>query len=182
MAFTVGHWQFLMLTMNIKLRKLALLITGISIGLCLMSALRHESFLSNGHSVVFFYPVTLSSENGKDKLEYDFTHEEKVDSITLNFTLISKDHHAVTGLEISGDTINLKPDYFKILYSDYVKGKYNVRVQTSFRYQPFRTLMLFSPDIEFKATVDGQPIIFKYKPSKWKKEQEKMNIILPLFD
>ncbi len=164
-------------------KKLSFSLLALLVGaLILVASNRHESFLSDGHPVFFFYPVTLSAIDGNDKLEYDFTHQESTDSITLNFSIESKTVRKVSDLKIKSGAEQISPEYFKVLYTDYGKGKYVTRVQTSFKYLPFRQMFLSSDPIEFIPTIDGESIVFTYKPSKWKKEQEEISKILQIYD
>lgn len=144
---------------------------------------RYQSFISEGHQVLFFFPVTLTATEGKDKFEYDFTHQEMTDSVTFNFSIISKAKPVVTDISlIDQDGIALSPKYFKVLYTEYLKGTYDTRVQTSFNYQIFKELYLTAKRLIYKVVVNGKEIEFEYKSSQWKKEQESMNILLNLFD
>ena len=141
---------------------------------------RCVTFLGADGQGTFFKPHKVPSDNKDVRFEYDMTYIEKKDSITLNFSFITKDMKEVESMHIQGDGKTLKPLYQQRLFIELLGEKFITRIHTVFNFNKLRDLLSNSNSVSFIVVTKDKTYTNTYKKSDWKKERIVFNKIFYL--
>lgn len=141
---------------------------------------RCVTFLGADGQGTFFKPHKVPSDNKDVRFEYDMTYIEKQDSITLNFSFITKDMKEVESMHVQGDDKILKPIFSKRLFIELQGKNYITRIHTIFNFKELRDLLSNSNSVSFIIVTKDKTYTNTYKKSDWKKERIVFNKIFYL--
>lgn len=124
---------------------------------------------------VYFIGEKKLESNNKDikKFGFDMTYVSHRDSVTVNFTVITKNHGDISKLTIGNGTFTTVASNVNLLYHE-IKGKYYViRTTSQVSYKDIKKLYTSPEPVIFNFTnTEGKTDSAEYTASDWKKEIE----------
>lgn len=162
-----------------RLITLSLLLLIFSSGFSQSTNKRYRSHVGNEGTSYFFVSKKLSHKKGVEKFEFDMTHLSTTDSVTLNFTIITKLPSTVRTMSLVNDSCNIKASNLSMLYRDILDDGYEIRTTSRFALKDIQQLFSHENTLRFTMSLnDNCQAYATYSRSQWKKERETITRIL----
>lgn len=141
---------------------------------------RYASRLTQDGTVFFFMPQKLSQLENINRFEYDMTSLTWSDSITVNFTFVSKTSLPPTGLKIVSGNTTYDCQAFSPLYIDIIKKGFEVRITSKFPSDAIKNIIQCTEPPEFHFSQGSTQAKAAYSAKAWNKDRKKLNDIFSL--
>lgn len=165
-----------------KFLLLVLTLTICVIGLSAQSASgRYNSRMTRDGTLYFINPYKLKEKENISSFEYDMTCLTWSDSVTVNFTYVSKSMDLPENLRIESGTVSYPCTDYSPLYIDIVGKGYEIRITSKF---PVREILEVIERAAAPGFVFDQAGIQRsafYTESAWRKDRKKLQDIFTLY-
>lgn len=135
---------------------------------------RLHSFISEGEVVYFVMEKSLNKFEGDiSKFLFDVTYPSSKDSVTVNFTIVSKNPSDVSAVTFSNEEKIVAATDVELLFHEIKGKKYTIRTTAKIAYADFKALM--SSDHPLRIGIkqgDAVSHIATYSNSQWEKEKK----------
>ena len=134
---------------------------------------RLHTFLSQNGTVYFIEDKKLNALDGSiSKFMYDVTYPEIKDSVTINFTILSKSPSDVTALTFRNKDAEVRATDVELLYHETKGKKYTIRTTSKMAFADFKGLMTSDHPLLIEIR-QGDSVVSTatYNDSQWKKEK-----------
>ena len=143
---------------------------------------RYASRMTRDGTIFFILPERLKATDGVDRFEYDMTCLTWNDTVTVNFSVRSKnmevpEHVALQSGDKRFDAVGIAK-----LYTDIVKNGYEIRMSCRFLWDDIqRAFTAVQPPV-FLFDQSGVERSATYTPRQWKGERRILSEILELYN
>lgn len=143
---------------------------------------RYVSRMTQDGMLYFIEPKKLSKLENIQRFEYDITLISWSDSATINFTFKSKQVDYPDSLYINSCHDHNKITEYSLLFTDIVKGGYEIRVTSKIDTNTLGRLISCPEPPVFSFYQNGTVCSATYSGSAWKSDQKKLSDIFNLYN
>lgn len=159
-----------------------ILLSFISLNLFAQSAEgRYVSRMTQDGTLIFISPKKIGVCHEIKNFEYDITCLSWADSVTVNFTFRSKSVDRPKKLKINSCDDSFICSKYSLLYTDIVKGGYEIRVTSKFPIQDIEKIFQCQTPPIFIFEQDGITRSATYSNRAWNKDRKKLIDIYNLY-
>lgn len=143
---------------------------------------RYASRMTRDGTIFFLSPQRLKATTGVERFEYDMTCLTWSDTVTVNFSIRSKDMELPehVGLMSGGNRFNAVETVK--LYTDIVKGGYEIRMSSRFLWCDIEKVFTAPQPPVFIFDQSGIERSASYTAGQWKGERRTLSEILKLYN
>lgn len=152
-------------------------------GVCAQSGdNRYASRMTQDGTIFFIMPHGLGKTDGLKKFDYDVTLLSWTDSVTVNFTFISKDMYTPTHFLIRSGDKDYKCSQYSPLFIDLKKDMYEIRITSKFSVADFKSMIFCPYSPVFLFDQNGLQKSASYKQGAWHKDSKKLQDIFRIYE
>lgn len=151
---------------------------------CLTSAGIGDRYVSRNTqdgTIYFIEPKSLGVKDNILSFTYDMTLLSWTDSVTVNFTIVSKRMEVPEGLAIRNSQYDFACRSYSPMFIDIVKKGFEVRVTSKFPLKEIEQIFKSEEPPVFSFTQAGVAESAGYSRSAWKKERVKLQNIMSVY-
>lgn len=142
---------------------------------------RYVSRMTQDGMLYFIEPKKISKVENIERFEYDVTLISWSDSATVNFTFKSKSLAYPDSLSINSCDGNYKIRNYSLLFTDIIKGGYEIRVTSKVDNSILEKIILCTVSPIFNFYQDGVYCEASYSTGAWKNDRKKLLDIFNLY-